>query len=154
MLPSIEERGLGVREYWYETFRRVVVVPLAESGCFLLSVDVYRLAEGVEEERVVGELAVGEDDVRLVYLRLGEEEVSRLSLRGLKPVSGEVVAVVSSGGERVELSNVRLVYCGLDSVPGYDEVWHVYREAVLLVEGRDPEKEPLDALLEEERSSP
>ncbi|HIQ55405.1 MAG TPA: hypothetical protein EYH59_01810, partial [Pyrodictium sp.] len=38
--PEIVEQPLGVREYWFETFRRVVVVP-ENNNCFLISMDVY-----------------------------------------------------------------------------------------------------------------
>ncbi len=147
-LPVIEEKELGVKEYWYETFRRVLIIPLAKKNCYLLSIDVYkRLEPGTDTGLVfLSELGVqGSSSVSLRYYELSEELVRKTSIRGVSPLLAEVVAVSSNEG--LEISNVRLQYCGLDTAPSYEEVRGVYREVVKTIEGRDPELEPLDSIL-------
>ena len=146
-LPVIEEKELGVREYWYETFRRVLVIPLAKKNCYLLSIDVYKRLERNSTINLVSisELSVRSSHVSLQYYELGEDLARRASIRGVSPLLAEVVAVSSNDG--LEISNVRLQYCGLDTVPSYEEVRSVYREIVKTIEGRDPELEPLDSIL-------
>jgi len=134
--PPIVEAELGVREYWYETFRRVLVIPDGD-GCFLLSVDVYTPLRG-EEWREGGRLEAA--GVVLHYLQLAG---SGLALGGNVPEAAEA-AVVEAGGRR-ELGNVRLRYCGLAAPPSYDDVYRVYRRLVTALEGRDPATSPLQA---------
>ena len=146
-LPVIEEKELGVKEYWYETFRRVLIIPLTKKNCYLLSIDVYkRLEPGTDTGLVfLSELGVQGSSVSLRYYELSEELVRKTSIRGVSPLLAEVVAVSSNEG--LEISNVRLQYCGLDTAPSYEEVRGVYREVVKTIEGRDPELEPLDSIL-------
>ena len=146
-LPVIEEKELGVREYWYETFRRVLVIPLVKKNCYLLSIDVYKRLEPGNTTNLVpiNELSVQGSHVSLQYYKLGEDLARKASIRGVQPFLAEVVAVSSSEG--LEISNVRLQYCGLDTAPSYEEVRSVYREVVKRIEGRDPELEPLDSVL-------
>ncbi len=148
-LPVIEEKELGVREYWYETFRRVLVIPLARKSCYLLSIDVYKRLEPGSDTSLIplSELGVQGSSVSLRYYKLSEDLAGKASIRGLSPLLAEVVAVSSNEG--LEISNVRLQYCGLDTVPSYEEVGGVYREVVKAIEGRDPELEPLDSVLSE-----
>ena len=146
-LPVIEEKELGIREYWYETFRRVLIIPLAKKNCYLLSIDVYkRLEPGTGTGLVfLSELRVQGSSVSLRYYELSEELVRKTSIRGVSPLLAEVVAVSSNEG--LEISSVRLQYCGLNTAPSYEEVRGVYREVVKAIEGRDPELEPLDSIL-------
>jgi hypothetical protein len=155
-LPDIEEKDLGVKEYWYETFRRVLIVPIKEGNCYMLSIDVYKRLEHQEavvflESDASRHNALSGDEVSLIYKPLREESLSRFVLNGVKPAKGELVAVVSkdNGNKRVEISDVRLIYCGLKGVPSYEDMRNVYNEVVRAIEGRDPLKEPLDKIIEE-----
>jgi hypothetical protein len=131
--PSIVEAELEAKEYWYETFRRVLVIPDG-SGCYLISIDVHSLGKPSGEEAGVME-APG---VKLRYLSV---PASEFKVGDVEPLSAEVVVVET--GERVETVNLRLRYCGLKEAPGYSVVETLYRKAVMLIEGRDPEREPL-----------
>jgi hypothetical protein len=143
--PDIVEARLGVREYWYETFRRVLVVP--EDGGVTLSVDVYRKLDSLPEGYAVEDsYTLARGLVRVYYLSLPKQLLAGLKLRGSSPSRGWLVVVEARtryGERRLEAVNVRLVFEGLDGLPGRDEVWQVYREVVKAVEGRDPQVEPL-----------
>jgi hypothetical protein len=131
--PEVVEAELGVREYWFETFRRVVVIPDGED-CYVLSVDVYSRGE------VAGDVLDTEEvgPVRVSYVGL---DVGDLNLGGVSLEHAE--AVILYAGNRVETVSVRLRFCGARSFPGYEDVWHLYRHLVRLVEGRDPALNPL-----------
>ena len=131
--PDVVEAELGVREYWFETFRRVLVIPDSE-GCYVLSVDVY--SRGAVAGDVLDSEDVGPVRVSYVKLRVGD-----LDLGGVSPDYAE--AVVLYAGDRVETVNVRLRFCGVKSFPSYEDVWRLYRRLVELVEGRDPALNPL-----------
>ena len=140
--PEIVEAELGVREYWYEVFRRVVVVPYGD--CILLSLDVYKLLDSLPEGSTET-IVLADGRVKVHYVKL---DVTRLpALNGVKPEDGHMLIVESQTlrGKRVEVVNVKLRYRGIKHVPSYDDVWRVYRAVVMLVEGRDPSKEPLRA---------
>ncbi|NPA05056.1 MAG: hypothetical protein GXO09_03055 [Crenarchaeota archaeon] len=126
-LPEVVEAPLGVTEYWFETFRRVIVVRMGD-GCVLLEADLYRDGWGWSVDRVM-EL----DGVRLVYHRL-EEPGRFLGARW-----GELVGL-EAGGRRCLIA-ARLLFCGVDV--GREEAWRAYRMLVEAFEGRDPESEPL-----------
>jgi len=134
-LPEVVEAELGVREYWYEVFRRVLVVPDGD-GCYLLSIDVYSTSPPAGEERAVLSASL----VKLRYMAPGLEPPR---LNGVKPEYVEAVVVETPG--RREIVNVRLRYCGLSDVPSHEAVAGVYREIVTAVEGRDPARLPLTA---------
>lgn len=146
-LPLIEDKELGVREYWYETFRRVIIVPLREDNCYLLSIDIYKELDNVPSGMVKDSLAIDKSDVEIMYVDLGKEIRDRLELQGIKPRNIELVIVVSRDSKRFEASDVRLQYCGLSGVPSYDEVERIYEEIVKLIEKRDPSREPLDSIV-------
>ncbi|ABM80288.1 hypothetical protein [Hyperthermus butylicus] len=138
--PEIVEAEMGVAEYWYETFRRVLVIP-AGNGCVLLSVDVYSKLDGLEGLEILEVVESGR--VKVYYARYPGKPPS---LDSLEPVKAELVVVEALNpdvGHRVEAVNVRLLYCGLKGKPGYQEVWSIYRRIVVDIEGRDPEKSPL-----------
>ncbi|BEP18642.1 hypothetical protein PYJP_19940 [Pyrofollis japonicus] len=154
-LPDIEEKDLGVKEYWYETFRRVLILPLKEKDCYMLSIDVYKRLERQEasmflESETSEHNVLSSNEIFLIYKPLHEESLSRLVLNGVKPAKGELVAVATknNGDKRVEISDVRLIYCGLKGVPSYEDVRSIYNEVVRVIESRDPLKEPLDEIIE------
>lgn len=135
-LPSIVELDLGVREYWYEGFRRVIVVPDSD-GCVLLSVDVYRRgAVGGDAGAALDTGANG--GLALEYRQV---EMDGLEIRGQEPSMVEAVVLRVNG--RVETINVRLRYCGLPSVPNYEEVAGVYKRLVSVIEERSVDEAPL-----------
>ncbi|KSW11314.1 hypothetical protein CF15_00110 [Pyrodictium occultum] len=144
--PSIVEAWRGVTEYWYENFRRVLVV--RAGGCTVLSIDVYRKLDGIPPGyRVAGRLQAPDAPVELIYLEAPELARSLESL-GLRPDRVELVVVHSSGeaGDRYEAGNVRITCCS--SACGglsYSDVYRLYRRIVEAVEGRDPEEKPLRA---------
>jgi len=132
-MPTIEEKELGVKEYWYETFRRVVVVE-DKQGCFLLSMDIYRKLEGLPTGLPVkDELKVPDTVTRLVYMELPGDWVKDLALRGKEPIRAEIVGVVNEEDSRVELVNLRLLYCGLNTPPSYEEVEKLYKVVTRII---------------------
>ena len=135
-LPSIVELDLDVREYWYEGFRRVIVVP-DDDGCVVLSVDVYQ--RGAVGGDVGATLEVGADSAPILEYR--RVETRGLEIQGQEP--SMVEAVVLRTNERVETINVRLRYCGLASIPDYEEVGDVYKRLVEIIEGRSVDEAPL-----------
>ena len=66
--PKVVEAPLGVKEYWYDTFYRVVVIPEAATGCYLLSMDLYVPGWRGSGERL--EVTYAGRRVALAYQRL------------------------------------------------------------------------------------
>ena len=137
---EIVEAPLGVTEYWYELFRRVVIAPTG-SDCFLLSIDVYRPDWPYGEPDETLEL----DGTVLLYKRINE-------LPGNIAVLARDVIIVGlrvqgEDGIVEETISVRLVVCG--GKPSYEKVWGIYRTVVMMIEGRDPEKKPLTTIIED-----
>ena len=120
--PATVEAPLGVREYWYDTFYRVVVVPVP-GGCVLLSADVYskRGPEGPSTEAI----GFGEPPVSLHYHRLSPEELG-LSV-GWGRIEWVELVTLDYGSGR-ELVNARLLVCGVNGYPSYEDVEAVYRQ--------------------------
>ncbi len=132
ILPEVEEAG-PARAYWFENFRRVLLVP--DGDCLVVSMDVHRVLDSVPDGTMWGP-AIG--DVRLGYLPLRDAP----SCCGARAAKAE--AVILSTGNRLELISTRLRYCGVGlGDADRDEVWRLYREVVRSLEGRDPEEEPL-----------
>jgi hypothetical protein len=120
--PAVVEAQLGVREYWYHTFYRAVVVPVKDDTCYLISMDLYvhpytgpgepvaRLEPGSREARVA-----------LEYYEVKDRPPPDVKL---KPVRLELV-VLSYDDER-ELIGARALVCNVDRPPSYDEVKELY----------------------------
>ncbi len=126
-LPEVVEAPLGVTEYWFETFRRVLVIRMGD-GCTLLEADLYRRGWSWEADRVL-EL----DGVTLLYHRI---DAGRFGARW-----GELVGLRVGGREA--LIGCRLLFCGEEV--DREKAWRVYRLVVKAFEGRDPGAEPLRA---------
>ncbi len=123
--PEIVEAELGVREYWYNTFYRVVVIPLS-NGCYLLSMDVY-----VENPDIEGEedssLQIPNTPARLVYYRLEPDKaLASLALPGQARIEEALELVVLEHDEGRELISARLRLCGLTGYPDYNLVKKIY----------------------------
>jgi len=131
-LPEVEEAG-PARAYWFEGFRRVLLVP--DNECIVFSIDVYRVMnpapEGVEWGPRIG-------GVKLGYVPLREAP----SCCGA--YAADAVAVMLSTSERTELISARLRFCGISLHDvSQDEVWRLYRGLVERLEGRAPAVNPL-----------
>ncbi len=117
--PDIVEAPLGVREYWFNTFYRVVVIPAGE-GCYLLSMDVY-VPSYQPTGRHLSTLRVEGEPVCIEYYELPDPP---------KPVRGrveaaELVVLAYDGGR--ELVNIRMKVCGLREPPSREDVAELYR---------------------------
>ncbi len=144
--PDIVEARLRVKEYWYETFRRVLLIPSSDDRCLLLSIDVYAKLEKLPPNfRLRASFQLAGDRVRVHYLDIPVDMLGEASLGNVKPKTAELLVVEAVKDGRLEAVNVRVTYCDLNVTPSRDEVWQVYRSVVRLVEGRDPEREPLKA---------
>jgi hypothetical protein len=143
--PEIVEGRLGVREYWFETFRRVLVIP--EDNAITLSIDVYKKLNGLPEGyKVVNTFTLAQGRVRVYFLLFPEGILSKISLGDVKPSQHHLLVVEAQtrhGEKRLEAVNVRLTFTGVRNVPSREDVWRLYRSVVKVVEGRDPETEPL-----------
>ena len=140
--PEIVEAELGVKEYWYEVFRRVTVIP--SGSCTILSIDVYKLLDAPPKD--VEPIVLADGRVKAYYVPLDSSAIPPLG-SGIKAGGANMLVLEADTpvGKRVEAVNVKVEYCGLNSTPSYDEVWTVYRAVVRLVEGRDPATQPLEA---------
>ncbi len=135
-LPDVVEARLGVREYWFETYRRAVFVPLPD-GCTLFSIDVYTRDCNRIQGRVRERLSLG--SVELDYVELEPSIVNGV----LDARVEEAVALLLRTQNRCEVITVRLKVCGVEGYPPRDVVWQVYRRVVMAVEARDPAVSPL-----------
>ena len=139
--PDVVEAPLNVREYWFEEFRRVIVVP-DNNGCMLFSIDVHRMYSSLDEIGFNVVSKVEDNDIHIVYYTIPIEIAPRLQDR--KAEWAELV-VVKAADRHIEASDVRLYYCGISEFPDRDSVYEVYRAVVKLIEGRDPDENPLKA---------
>jgi len=139
-MANVVEAPLGVREYWYESFRRVVLVP-EPPDCVLISIDVYRKYSSMNDVGFEPASSLEVNGIGVSYYRIPGDMLP--SLEGLKPQWGELVVV--DAGDRVEASDVRLYYCGVKDAEALtaDNIYKVYRDIVRLIEGRDVDKNPL-----------
>ncbi|MET1128125.1 MAG: hypothetical protein ABWW70_02260 [Thermoproteota archaeon] len=143
----MEETKLPQRvcEFWFENFRRAVVIGLEGSSrgtCFLTSLDIYATVDDPSElGPVVAELSSEHAGVRLLYVDVTDK------LSTLNVSQGELVLVETGsdreGGKRLEAVNVRVKFCIEDRSRLEDYVRQLYYASVRIFEGRDPEKEPL-----------
>ena len=129
---EVVEQPLGVKEYWFETFRRVVVVP-ENNNCFLISMDVY---SGQWSFKVDESLELGIS--RLLYHRPNPETIFK-GIRGVEWC--EIVGLEITSNKHREVISFRIRLCGVD--PSREFVWELYRRVVAYIEGRDPAKQPL-----------
>jgi len=129
---EIVEQPLGVKEYWFETFRRVIVVP-EDDNCFLISVDVYNRQWRFEVEESL-ELGIS----RLLYYR-PKPNIIFEGVRGIEWC--EIVGLETIPEGRREVISFRIRLCGVNL--SRDLVWELYRRVVTYIEGRDPAKHPL-----------
>ena len=131
--PEIVEQPLGVREYWFETFRRVVVVP-ENNNCYLISMDVYSRQWEFDVEESL-EL----NNSRLLYYHPKPESVFA-DIKGVKWC--EIVGLETTTPKPFkEVISFRIWFCG--AKPSRELVWKLYRRVVAFIEGRDPAKQPL-----------
>ena len=130
--PEIVEQPLGVKEYWFETFRRVIVVP-EDNNCFLISMDVYDRQWKFEVEESL-ELGIS----RLLYYRPKPESVFA-DIQGIEWC--EIVGLETTSNRCKEVISFRIRLCGVN--PSRELVWELYRRVVAYIEGRDPAKQPL-----------
>lgn len=129
---EVVEQPLGVREYWFETFRRVVVVP-EDNNCFLISMDVYSRQWSFKVDESL-ELGIS----RLLYYRPNPEAIFK-DIRGVEWC--EIVGLEIVPSKRREIISFRVRLCGVNLSREF--VWELYRRVVSYVEGRDPAKQPL-----------
>jgi len=139
--PEIVEAWRDVKEYWYETFRRVLLIRDA-NGCIVLSFDVYSKLDRVPQEyKIVSRLGTGAP-VEIIYA-----DASNLvdGIDYLKPDKVEIVIIHSHGevGERYEISDVRIVCCSCRDL-SYEEVYNIYRVIVERIEQRSLESSVLE----------
>ncbi|HIQ24122.1 MAG TPA: hypothetical protein EYH50_03645 [Pyrodictium delaneyi] len=138
--PKIVEAWKGVTEYWYEEFRRAIVIRDA-NGCIVISLDVYsRLNALPPEYRVEGRL---EADSSVEVLYVNASAIAE-KIQGVKPEKIEltIIRTVVDKEERYEVSDVRITCCKCRNL-SYDDVYRVYRSVVEVIEQRDPETSPL-----------
>ena len=137
--PNIVELDMGVKEYWYETFRRVLVIPTS-SDCYFLSIDVYSETSTLAMPQI-HRLSIGTNMPSIIYV----EYPSPPTLRGLKPKMAELVIVSSEQQGRTiyQIVNARLMYCEIKEYPSYEEVGELYNEVIKAIENRDPKESPL-----------
>ena len=136
--PVIADVWDGVREYWFEEFRRMLVVNDGDE--VLVVIDLYRGNYHVDSDgaqRLVAETA---SDIGISYVDVTRELRDLLDADVL---SGELV--VLSAADRRELIGIRLRLPphAKRLVDSYDSAWSTYAAIVRAFEGRDPEKAPL-----------
>ncbi len=131
--PEIVDTELGTREYWFEEYRRVVVAR-ASSNCFFVSIDLY-----AARDKCSGEAGIVLEDngTELIYSNL---DPSSYGLDGVEPSAAWLVYLSTRAG--CEVIGFQAVYCTREP-PGRESLWSLYRRLVVMVEGRDPEREPL-----------
>lgn len=138
---DVVEAPLNVREYWFEGFRRVVVVP-DKNDCMLFSVDVHKVYSSLDEIDFNIASKIEDNGVCIIYYTIPVETAPRFQNK--KAEWAELV-VVKATDKRVEASDVRLYYCDINGFPNKDEVYELYRAIVKLIEKRDPDENPLKA---------
>ncbi len=126
--PEAVEAELGVREYWFETHRRLIIIPDGDEA--VVSIDVY-----AEVPCPPGEPVLEAGGARLHYV----------PLEGIKAPPGlevrESLLTILETLEGCEAVNVRLrAAAGKIS---REQALALYRSAVLVVERRDPFESPL-----------
>lgn len=137
--PTIIEAPLGTREYWFEHFRRVVAI-LDTSDCLLVSIDVHKVYNSPDDIGFSMSAIIEDGTIGVIYYTIPVETIPELN--GVRAEKAELVVVKTATG-RLEASDVRIYYCGIRVFPGYQDVYGVYRRVVEMIEGRDPEKNPL-----------
>ncbi len=133
---------MGVREYWYETFRRVLVIPTSDN-CYFLSIDVYKETRALATKQI-HRLSVDTTDTPLAIIYA--EYPSPPILQESKPEIAELVAIRIGQGDNTmyQIVNVRLMYCGIKNYPSYEEIGELYNEVIRVVEDRDPRESQLE----------
>lgn len=131
-MPVIEEKELGVKEYWYEGFRRVLLIP--SGNCIVIIIDLYK--PGWSINRIDDVMQVNR--LSIVFSTMNEHEIE---LEGKKPTKLELVGVKVDNS--IETIAANMIFCGIERQPSYEDLWVLYRKIVSMVEGRDPEKQPL-----------
>ncbi|BES82636.1 hypothetical protein PABY_22030 [Pyrodictium abyssi] len=137
---KIVEAWKGVTEYWYEEFRRALVIR-DTNGCIVISLDVYSRLDALPPEyRVKDRLETG-SPVEVLYV---DASAVAERIHGVKPEKIEltVIHTVAGGEERYEVSDVRITCCNCRNL-AYDDIYRVYRSVVELIEQRNPEVSPL-----------
>jgi len=137
--PKIVDQELGVREYWFEGFRRAITVFYQNENCIFVSVDLYREISQEDSEQAVAKISI--DSVEMILSSMSEDRKSKLRLLGIEPKNALLVLLRSPAG--VEVIGSYLTYCDIHREPSYNELWELYRQLVMLIENRDPEIEPL-----------
>lgn len=138
--PKIVEAWKGVTEYWYEKFRRALVIR-DTNGCIVVSLDVYSQLGALPPEYQVKDRLETGSPVEVLYV---DASAIAERIHGVKPEKIEltVIHTVADGKERYEVSDVRITCCNCGN-PSYDDVYQIYRSVVELIEQRDPEVSPL-----------
>ncbi len=135
--PVIVDAWDGVREYWFEDFRRMLVIVDGEE--VLVVVDLYR--EPYQGRAAAGSLTVETaNGTSVSYIDVTEE---LRSLLGENVISGEVVVLDTNGRRELVGARLRLPYHAIGLVDSYGNAWNTYVAIVRAFEGRDPEKKPL-----------